>query len=158
MLHIGVWRHCSKSRPTSIGVGSVVEGSATKLEARDASALPSGALCAQGACRSMTYPVGASWGEDGHSGRGGIRKAGKETANLENGLLWYNQCLRSSHSPWRYQATARECVRGQADVRGTGMAKPPSPSPLTPIGTGGWFGSILQPLNQAIAGEREQEP
>ena len=34
----------------------------------------------------------------------------------------------------------------------------PSPSPLTPIGTGGWFGSILQPLGQAIAGEREQQP
>ena len=52
-----------------------MEGSGTKLEARDASALPSEALFAQGAYRSMTYPVGASWGEDGHCGRGGIRKA-----------------------------------------------------------------------------------
>ena len=98
-------------------MGSVVEGSGTKLEARDASALPSEALFAQGAYRSMTYPVGASWGEDRHCGRGdskGVKEDcefGERFAVVQSMLALLLQSLEApSHGSGMCEGTGR-CER-----------------------------------------------
>ena len=75
VLQIGVWRHCSKSRPTSIGIGSAGEVSGTIV-------IPSEAVCARVRMDRSQPSLEHRGGEDSPCGMGGIRRGGSRGGSL----------------------------------------------------------------------------